>query len=58
MVFVEFEPSRCEALTAALAKEDIMMRAVYGGPTRLVTHLDVSAADVGRVVQAVARLLA
>ncbi|MFD4839353.1 low-specificity L-threonine aldolase [Achromobacter sp. NPDC058515] len=58
MVFVEFEPSRCDALTAALAQEDIMMRAVYGGPTRLVTHLDVSAADVQRVVQAVARLMA
>ena len=51
-------PSRCEALTAALAKDDIQMRAVYGGPTRLVTHLDVSADDVRRVVQAVARHLA
>jgi len=33
------------------------MRAVYGGPTRLVTHLDVSTDDVRRVVQAVARLM-
>ncbi|SEI88168.1 low-specificity L-threonine aldolase [Achromobacter sp. NFACC18-2] len=57
MVFAEFEPSRCEALTAALAREDILMRAVYGGPTRLVTHLDVSTDDVRRVVQAVARLM-
>ncbi|WP_343737532.1 low-specificity L-threonine aldolase [Achromobacter sp.] len=57
MVFVEFEPSRCDALTAALGKEDILMRAVYGGPTRLVTHLDVSADDVRRVVEAVGRLL-
>jgi len=57
MVFVEFEPSRCDALTAALAKEDILMRAVYGGPTRLVTHLNVSADDVRRVVEAVGRLL-
>ncbi|MBO9328547.1 threonine aldolase [Achromobacter sp. HZ01] len=58
MVFAEFEPARCEALTAALGAEGILMRAVYGGPTRLVTHLDVSADDVRRVVQAVARHLA
>jgi threonine aldolase len=58
MVFAEFEPSRCEALTAALGGEGILMRAVYGGPTRLVTHLDVSAGDVRRVVQAAARHLA
>ncbi len=57
MVFVEFDPARCDSLTAALAKEDIQMRAVYGGPTRLVTHLDVSADDVRRVVEAVARHL-
>ena len=58
MVFAEFEPARCEALTAALGAEGILMRAAYGGPTRLVTHLDVSADDVRRVVQAVARHLA
>ena len=58
MVFAEFEPARCEALTAALGAEGILMRAVYGGPTRLVTHLDVSVDDVRRVVQAVARHLA
>ncbi|MFY2644332.1 low-specificity L-threonine aldolase [Achromobacter insuavis] len=57
MVFVEFEPARCDALTAALAADGILMRAVYGGPTRLVTHLDVSNADVRRVVEAVARRL-
>lgn len=57
MVFAEFEPVRCEALTAALAADGILMRAVYGGPTRLVTHLDVSSADVRRVVEAVARHL-
>jgi threonine aldolase len=58
MLFVEFEPARCESLTEALGKEGIQMRAVYGGPTRLVTHLVVSADDVQRVVQAVARHLA
>ncbi|MGE8638071.1 MAG: low-specificity L-threonine aldolase [Achromobacter sp.] len=57
MVFAQFDPARCEALTAALAADGILMRAVYGGPTRLVTHLDVSAADVRRVVEAVARHL-
>ena len=57
MVFAQFEPSRCDALTEALGKEGILMRAVYGGPTRLVTHLDVSAEDVRRVVETVGRLL-
>ena len=57
MVFAEFEPSRCDALTETLAREGILMRAVYGGPTRLVTHLDVSADDVRRVVETVGRLL-
>ncbi|MCZ8394461.1 low-specificity L-threonine aldolase [Achromobacter ruhlandii] len=58
MVFAEFEPARCEALTAALAADGILMRAVYGGPTRMVTHLDVSRDDVRRVVEAVARHMA
>lgn len=57
MVFAQFKPSRCDALTEALGKEGILMRAVYGGPTRLVTHLDVSAEDVRRVVETVGRLL-
>ena len=30
MVFAQFEPARCEALTAALAADGILMRAVYG----------------------------
>ncbi|CAB3642689.1 Low specificity L-threonine aldolase [Achromobacter pulmonis] len=58
MVFAEFEPARCDALTAALAADGILMRAVYGGPTRMVTHLDLSADDMRRVVEAVARHLA
>ena len=57
MLFVQFEPARCDALTAALANEDILLRAVYDGPTRLVTHLDVSADDVQWVIQAVAKHL-
>lgn len=58
MVFAEFEPARCDALTAALAADGILMRAVYGGPTRMVTHLDLSCDDVRRVIEAVARHLA
>lgn len=57
MVFAQFEPSQCEALTQALASDGILMRAIYGGPTRLVTHLDVSTEDIKRVVQAVAKHL-
>lgn len=57
MVFVEFEPALCEGLTQAMRSQHILMNAVYGGPTRLVTHLDVSEADVDRVVKAVADYL-
>ncbi|MDM9557952.1 MULTISPECIES: low-specificity L-threonine aldolase [Bordetella] len=53
MVFVQFEPAHCEPLTRALQEQGILMRAVYGGPTRLVTHLDVSQDDVRQVVRAV-----
>lgn len=53
MVFVEFAPEHCEKLSQALQAEDIMVRAVYQGPTRLVTHLDVSRDDILKVVEAV-----
>ncbi|MGE8689444.1 MAG: low-specificity L-threonine aldolase [Achromobacter sp.] len=54
MVFVQVEPALCDGLTAALDAQNIKMRAVYGGPTRLVTHLDISADDVRRAARAVA----
>ncbi|MDT4838669.1 Low specificity L-threonine aldolase [compost metagenome] len=54
MVFIQVEPALCDGLTAALDAQNIKMRAVYGGPTRLVTHLDVSADDVRRAARAVA----
>ncbi len=54
MVFVQVEPALCDGLTAALDAQNIKMRAMYGGPTRLVTHLDISADDVRRAVRAVA----
>jgi len=53
MVFAEFQPALCEGLTRALAEQGILMRAVYSGPTRLVTHLDVSEAGVAQVVAAI-----
>ncbi|MBV7481991.1 low-specificity L-threonine aldolase [Bordetella sp. BOR01] len=53
MVFVEFAPQDCEPLSRALQEQGIQMRAVYGGPTRLVTHLDVSADDISTTVRAI-----
>lgn len=50
MVFAEFAPPQVESLSAALEEQGIMMRAVYNGPTRLVTHLDVSGKDIQRVI--------
>jgi len=58
MVFAEFDRARSAGLEDALRRQGILVRAVYGGPTRLVTHLDVSAEDVRRVAQAVAGHLA
>ncbi|MES2759437.1 MAG: low-specificity L-threonine aldolase [Pseudomonadota bacterium] len=46
--YVEVPPAACDALREALARERI--RATVGPHTRLVTHLDVSAADVERVI--------
>jgi len=53
MVFAEFPPEHCEPLGRALREQGIMVRAVYGGATRLVTHLDVSEPDIRQVVAAV-----
>jgi threonine aldolase len=46
--YVDVPPAACDALRATLARERI--RATVGPHTRLVTHLDVSAADVERVI--------
>jgi threonine aldolase len=46
--YVEVPPAACDALRATLTRERI--RATVGPHTRLVTHLDVSAADVERVI--------
>jgi threonine aldolase len=46
--YIEVPPAACDALRATLARERI--RATVGQHTRLVTHLDVSAADVERII--------
>jgi threonine aldolase len=46
--YIEVPPAACDALRATLARERI--RATVGPHTRLVTHLDVSAADVERTI--------
>ncbi|NHZ95368.1 low-specificity L-threonine aldolase [Massilia sp. CCM 8734] len=46
--YIEVPPAACEALRATLAREHI--RATVGQHTRLVTHLNITAADVERVV--------
>ncbi len=46
--YIEVPPGACDALRATLAREHI--RATVGQHTRLVTHLNITAADVERVV--------
>lgn len=53
MVFVEFPADHCDALTAHAEARGVLMKAVYGGATRLVTHLDISRADIDTVVATV-----
>ena len=49
MVFVEFEPSVCAGLFAEFEAQGILVLGAYGGATRLVTHRDVSEADMDTV---------
>ncbi|ANN66252.1 low-specificity L-threonine aldolase [Bordetella bronchialis] len=53
MVFVEFPADHCDALTTHAEARGVLMKAVYGGATRLVTHLDISRADIDTVVATV-----
>lgn len=46
--YIEVPPAAVDALRATLARERI--RATVGRHTRLVTHIDVSAADVERII--------
>ncbi|OZI74158.1 low-specificity L-threonine aldolase [Bordetella genomosp. 12] len=57
MVFVSFAPAHRAALNQGLKEAGILMSAVYDGPVRLVTHLDISRADIDRALQVFARLL-
>jgi len=52
MVFVDIPPEHAEPLTQHLHAVGIAMRAVYGGTTRLVTHLDIDDAAIGKVIDA------
>jgi len=51
MVFLKIPPEHCAPLQGHLLERGIVIQALYG--TRLVTHLDVSAADVESVIAAV-----
>ncbi|OZI59693.1 low-specificity L-threonine aldolase [Bordetella genomosp. 11] len=53
MVFVDVPASHCRALTDYAGTRGVLMNAVYGGTTRLVTHLDVSRADIDTAVATV-----
>jgi threonine aldolase len=55
MVFVKVAPERCAALQARLAAAGVM--AIVSPRTRLVTHLDVDAAGIDRVIEAFASSL-
>ncbi|OZI23400.1 low-specificity L-threonine aldolase [Bordetella genomosp. 9] len=53
MVFIDVPGRHCEALTAYARSRGVLMMAAYGGPTRLVTHMDVSREDIDTVIAAV-----
>jgi threonine aldolase len=55
MVFMSLSPERADALRGFLRASNILLGG--GSQIRLVTHLDVSAADVKAVVQAIAEFL-
>ena len=50
--YIHMDPAACDGLRAALAREQI--RATVGQHTRLVTHWNISAEDVERVIRVVA----
>ena len=56
MVFMRVDPSRAEALRAYLKQRNVLIGA--GSTVRLVTHLDVSAEEIGVAAQAVAQFFA
>ena len=46
------------AFMEAAAERELLVRVYDGGQTRLVTHLDVSSADIGRAIEVIADLCA
>ena len=50
--YIHMDPAACDGLRASMAREQI--RATVGPHTRLVTHLNVSADDVEKVIRVVA----
>lgn len=53
MVFVDTAHEDAEPLTLHLQGLGIAMRGVYGGTTRLVTHLDIDDAAIARIIAGV-----
>jgi threonine aldolase len=53
MVFIRIPDADAKALEQHLESQGILMRSTYGGPTRLVTHLDVSRQDLQILVDAI-----
>lgn len=53
MVFIRIPDADAKALEQHLESQGILMRSTYGGPTRLVTHLDVSRQDLQTLVDAI-----
>jgi threonine aldolase len=50
--YIHMDPAACDGLRAAMAREQI--RATVGPHTRLVTHLNITADDVEKVIRVVA----
>ena len=50
MVFINLPASQSQAFGAFMAEQGINVNAVYGGTTRLVTHLDIDDAAIARVI--------
>ncbi len=52
MVFIDAQPEECDGLRAFLAERNILLSA-QKPPVRLVTHLDIDAADIERTIDAI-----
>ena len=57
MIFAKLAIDDDAAFMEACAEHDLLVRVYNNGTTRLVTHLDVSTADVERTVEVIAKVL-